>query len=102
MAYINLQNRKNKETHNAYRIFNYFDIRLSLHILFCFIYFYSLYGNNFVNISVCSGSKYEDNQEQVRGGSLSTAILNRNNPKLPQQTASTTHASVRNILSTLN
>lgn len=34
-----------------------------------------------------SGSKYEDNLEQVRGGSLSTAILNRNNPKLPQQTA---------------
>ncbi|XP_019700898.1 TOM1-like protein 2 isoform X2 [Harpegnathos saltator] len=40
-----------------------------------------------------SGSKYEDNQEQVRGGSLSTAILNRNNPKLPQQAASTTNAS---------
>ncbi|XP_032671516.1 TOM1-like protein 2 isoform X2 [Odontomachus brunneus] len=41
-----------------------------------------------------SGSKYEDNQEQVKGGSLSTAILNRNNPKLPQQqTASTTHAN---------
>ncbi|XP_018372228.1 PREDICTED: TOM1-like protein 2 isoform X1 [Trachymyrmex cornetzi] len=38
-----------------------------------------------------SGSKYEDNLEQVRGGSLSTAILNRNNPKLPQQT--TTSAS---------
>ncbi|KAL6430544.1 hypothetical protein ACFW04_007852 [Cataglyphis niger] len=34
-----------------------------------------------------SGSKYEDNLEQVRGASLSTAILNRNNPKLPQQTA---------------
>ncbi|XP_011163906.1 TOM1-like protein 2 isoform X3 [Solenopsis invicta] len=38
-----------------------------------------------------SGSKYEDNLEQVRGGSLSTAILNRNNSKLPQQT--TTSAS---------
>ncbi|XP_071557170.1 TOM1-like protein 2 isoform X2 [Temnothorax nylanderi] len=38
-----------------------------------------------------SGSKYEDNLEQVKGGSLSTAILNRNNPKLPQQT--TTSAS---------
>lgn len=36
-----------------------------------------------------SGSKYEDNMEQVSGGSLSTAILNRNNPKHPQQTAST-------------
>ncbi|XP_060832443.1 TOM1-like protein 2 isoform X1 [Bombus pascuorum] len=36
-----------------------------------------------------SGSKYEDNLEQVSGGSLSTAILNRNNPKYPQQTAST-------------
>ncbi|KAH0950154.1 hypothetical protein HN011_002785 [Eciton burchellii] len=35
-----------------------------------------------------SGSKYEDNLEQVREGSLSTAILNRNNPKLPQTTAS--------------
>ncbi|KAG5345778.1 TM1L2 protein, partial [Acromyrmex heyeri] len=33
-----------------------------------------------------NSSKYEDNLEQVRGGSLSTAILNRNNPKLPQQT----------------
>ena len=30
-----------------------------------------------------SGSKYEDNLEQVSGGSLSTAILNRNNPKYP-------------------
>ncbi|KAG7202442.1 hypothetical protein KM043_018744 [Ampulex compressa] len=36
-----------------------------------------------------SGSKYEDNLEQVSGGSLSTAILNRNNPKHSQQTAST-------------
>ncbi|XP_003702032.1 TOM1-like protein 2 isoform X1 [Megachile rotundata] len=36
-----------------------------------------------------SGSKYEDNLEQVSGGSLSTAILNRSNPKYPQQTAST-------------
>ncbi|CAL7935784.1 unnamed protein product [Xylocopa violacea] len=36
-----------------------------------------------------SGSKYEDNLEQVSGGSLSTAILNRNNPKYPQQNAST-------------
>ncbi|XP_043261490.1 TOM1-like protein 2 isoform X2 [Colletes gigas] len=36
-----------------------------------------------------SGSKYEDNLEQVSGGSLNTAILNRNNPKNPQQTAST-------------
>ncbi|XP_017892441.1 TOM1-like protein 2 isoform X2 [Ceratina calcarata] len=36
-----------------------------------------------------SGSKYEDNLEQVSGGSLSTAILNRSNPKNPQQTAST-------------
>ncbi|XP_076683174.1 TOM1-like protein 2 isoform X2 [Andrena cerasifolii] len=35
-----------------------------------------------------SGSKYEDNLEQVSGGSLSTAILNRNNPENPQ-TAST-------------
>lgn len=35
-----------------------------------------------------SGSKYEDNLEQVSGGSLNTAILNRNNPKYPQQTAS--------------
>ncbi|CAD1469874.1 unnamed protein product, partial [Heterotrigona itama] len=35
-----------------------------------------------------SGSKYEDNLEQVSGGSLSTAILNRNNPKHSQQTAS--------------
>ncbi|XP_020282417.1 TOM1-like protein 2 isoform X2 [Pseudomyrmex gracilis] len=34
-----------------------------------------------------SGSKYEDNLEQVRGGSLSTAILNRSNPKTPQQAA---------------
>ncbi|EZA59630.1 TOM1-like protein 2 isoform X1 [Ooceraea biroi] len=33
-----------------------------------------------------SGSKYEDNLEQVREGSLSTAIINRNNPKLPSQT----------------
>ncbi|XP_011703676.1 PREDICTED: TOM1-like protein 2 isoform X2 [Wasmannia auropunctata] len=36
-----------------------------------------------------SSSKYEDNMEQVRGGSLSTAILNRNNPKLPQQSTTT-------------
>lgn len=36
-----------------------------------------------------SGSKYEDNLEQVSGGSLNTAILNRNNPKYPQQNAST-------------
>ncbi|XP_072753193.1 TOM1-like protein 2 isoform X2 [Anoplolepis gracilipes] len=35
-----------------------------------------------------SSSKYEDNLEQVRGGSLSTAILNRNNPKLPQTATS--------------
>ncbi|XP_067211897.1 TOM1-like protein 2 isoform X2 [Linepithema humile] len=34
-----------------------------------------------------SGSKYEDNLEQVRGGGLSTAMLNRNNPKLSQPTA---------------
>ncbi|KAF7395769.1 hypothetical protein HZH68_009819 [Vespula germanica] len=37
-----------------------------------------------------SGSKYEDNMEQVSGGSLSSAILNRNNPKYSHQTASTT------------
>ncbi|XP_031826427.1 TOM1-like protein 2 isoform X2 [Nomia melanderi] len=36
-----------------------------------------------------SGSKYEDNMEQVSGGSLSTAILSRNNPKYPHQNAST-------------
>ncbi|CAL1686211.1 unnamed protein product [Lasius platythorax] len=41
-----------------------------------------------------SGSKYEDNLEQVRGGSLSTAILNRNNPKLPQQTATSASPNV--------
>lgn len=35
-----------------------------------------------------SGSKYEDNLEQVSRGSLSTAILNRNNPEY-SQTAST-------------
>lgn len=35
-----------------------------------------------------SGSKYEDNLEQVRGGSLSTAILNRNNPKQTATSAS--------------
>ncbi|XP_015588519.1 TOM1-like protein 2 isoform X2 [Cephus cinctus] len=36
-----------------------------------------------------SGSKYEDNMEQVSGDGLSTAILNRSNNKYPQQTAST-------------
>ncbi|XP_043482343.1 TOM1-like protein 2 isoform X1 [Leptopilina heterotoma] len=39
--------------------------------------------------SKSSGSKYEDNLEQVSGDGLSTAILNRNNPKHSQQTAST-------------
>jgi len=60
---------------------------------------YSIYYCFIINISNYSGSKYEDNLEQVREGSLSTAILNRNNPKLPQTTAS---ASVRNIFSSLN
>lgn len=40
-----------------------------------------------------SGSKYEDNMEQVSGDGLSTAILNRNNPKHSQQTASTVPAA---------
>ncbi|XP_076248331.1 TOM1-like protein 2 isoform X2 [Calliopsis andreniformis] len=40
-----------------------------------------------------SGSKYEDNLEQVSGGSLSTAILNRNNPQAASTVASTTATS---------
>ncbi|XP_012256898.2 TOM1-like protein 2 isoform X2 [Athalia rosae] len=37
-----------------------------------------------------SGSRYEDNAEQqVSGGSLSSAILNRNNPNHPTQTTTT-------------
>ncbi|XP_051166070.1 TOM1-like protein 2 isoform X3 [Leptopilina boulardi] len=43
--------------------------------------------------SKSSGSKYEDNMEQVSGDGLSTAILNRNNPKHSQQTASTVPAA---------
>lgn len=42
---------------------------------------------------IFSGSKYEDNMEQVSGDGLSTAILNRNNPKHSQQTASTVPAA---------
>ncbi|XP_012283174.1 TOM1-like protein 2 isoform X2 [Orussus abietinus] len=45
-----------------------------------------------------SGSKYEDNLEQVSGGSLSTAILNRSNPNYSQQTASTAASTAATTL----
>lgn len=52
-------------------------------------------------IMLYSGSKYEDNMEQVSGGSLSSAILNRNNPKYSHQTASTT-ATTTSTTTTVN
>ena len=50
-----------------------------------------------------SGSKYEDNLDQVSEDGLSTAILNRSNLKHTQQPASTaatttTSTTVRNFL----
>lgn len=65
----------------------YLNITLS-YVIVVIIYYRSTYYFYY------SGSKYEDNLEQVSGGSLSTAILNRNNPKYPQQTASTVASAV--------
>lgn len=44
-----------------------------------------------------SGSKYEDNMEQMSDGvGLSTALLNRANPKLSQQSSSATAVATSN------